>query len=263
MIEVLNVGTEHYTTEVGEGVITVRFSRPPKLNAVSPEMTQGLWEALRQLAESPDLHAMVITGAGRFFTAGIDLAAVPGDRRGGEYPSDVAFRRAYRQHHLLYDEFESVEKPIILAAQGPCLGAGVEMAASCDFRFASTETYFALPEINLGVIPGSGGASRVTRLVGVHWSKWLGMAGQRISAEQALMIGFVHEVYEPGEFDERVAAFAKGLAALPHEAVGAAKLVIDLAADIDRTSARHVERIANSPLNASAEFARLSARYAK
>jgi enoyl-CoA hydratase len=260
---VSGMGSEHYVTEISGGVITVRFSRPAKLNAISPEMTQGLWEALRQLADSPDLHAMVITGTGRYFTAGIDLAAVPGDRRGDAHHSDIAFRRAYRQHHLLYDEFESVEKPIILAAQGPCLGAGVEMAASCDFRFASTESYFALPEINLGVIPGSGGASRVTRLVGPHWSKWLGMAGQRISAEQAMMIGFVHEVYEPSTFDERVAAFAHELAALPHEAVGAAKLVIDLAADIDRTSARHVERIANSPLNASPDFAKLTARYSK
>jgi enoyl-CoA hydratase len=260
---VTGVGAPHYVTEVADGVITITFDRPDKLNAISPEMTAGLWEALRELADSPDVYVMVITGTGRFFTAGIDLAAVPGDRRSGNYRSDTAFRRAYRQHHLLYDEFESVEKPIILAAQRPCLGAGVEMAASCDFRFASAGSYFGLPEINLGVIPGSGGISRVTRLIGPHWSKWLGMAGQRISAEQAVSIGFVHAVYEPEEFRERVAAFAGELAALPHEAVGAAKLVIDMAADIDRTSARHLERITNSPLNASAEFAELTARYAK
>jgi enoyl-CoA hydratase len=244
----------HATIAEKDGIITVTIDRPAKLNAISPEVTATLWEATRALGDREDLRVMVITSVGRYFTAGIDLAHIPGDRRGGQIPSDVAYRRQYREHHLLYDEFEAIEKPIILAAQGPCLGAGVEMAASCDFRFASTSAYFELPEVRLGVIAGSGGTSRLTRLVGPHWGKWMAMAGQRVGAEQAKAIGLVHEVFPDDTFQESVASFAKSLVAMPMEAMGAAKLVVDIARDTDRTTQRHVDRIANAPRASSPEF---------
>jgi enoyl-CoA hydratase len=196
----------------------VTIDRPAKLNAISPEVTATLWEATRALGDREDLRVMVITSVGRYFTAGIDLAHIPGDRRGGQIPSDVAYRRQYREHHLLYDEFEAIEKPIVLAAQGPCLGAGVEMAASCDFRLAAESAYFELPEIRLGVLAGSGGTSRVTRLVGPHWGKWMAMAGQRVGSEQAKSIGFVHDVYPDGAFATHVEEFARQLVAIPGEA---------------------------------------------
>ena len=238
-----------------DGVITVVIDRQDKLNAITPRITAAFWEAANLLANREDLRVMVITGRGRFFTAGIDLNYPAADRRGGKLSSDIAYRRQYRRHHLLYDEFESIEKPIILAAQGPCLGAGVEMAASCDFRFASASTYFELPEVRLGLIAGSGGTSRLTRLVGPHWGKWMAMASQRVSAEQAKLIGFVHEVFPDDSFQESVEDFARSLAALPGEAVGVAKLVVDIANDTDRTTQRHVDRIANGPRASSPEFA--------
>jgi enoyl-CoA hydratase len=240
--------TEH------DGVISVVIDRQDKLNAITPAITATFWAAATKLAERPDLRVMVITGRGQFFTAGIDLNYPAADRRGGKLSSDIAYRRQYRRHHLLYDEFEAIEKPIILAAQGPCLGAGVEMAASCDFRFASTSAYFELPEVRLGVIAGSGGTSRLTRLVGPHWGKWMAMAGQRVGAEQAKAIGLVHEVFPDDTFQESVASFAKSLVAMPMEAMGAAKLVVDIARDTDRTTQRHVDRIANAPRASSPEF---------
>ena len=237
-----------------DGVISIVIDRPEKLNAISPQITTAFWEAATALAERPDLRVMVITGRGRFFTAGIDLNHPAADRRGGKLASDIAYRRQYRRHHLLYDEFEAIDKPIILAAQGPCLGAGVEMAASCDFRFASVSAYFELPEVRLGVIAGSGGTSRLTRLVGPHWGKWMAMAGQRVGAEQAKDIGFVHEVFPDEDFHESVASFARSLVAIPVEALGTAKLVSDIARDTDRTTQRHVDRLANAPRAASQEF---------
>jgi enoyl-CoA hydratase/carnithine racemase len=237
-----------------DGIITVVIDRQEKRNAISPSITAAFWEAANALADREDLRVMVITGRGKFFTAGIDLNHPAADRRDGKLASDIAYRRQYRRHHLLYDEFETIEKPIILAAQGPCLGAGVEMAASCDFRFASASTYFQLPEVRLGVIAGSGGTSRVTRLVGPHWGKWMAMAGQRVDAEQAKAIGFVHDVFPDEKFQESVDSFARSLVEIPMEALGAAKLVADIARDTDRTTQRHVDRIANGPRAASAEF---------
>jgi enoyl-CoA hydratase len=238
-----------------EGILTVTFDRPAKLNAISPRMTAVLWEAVRALGDREDLRVLVITGVGRYFTAGIDLNHLAADRRGGALASDVAYRRTYRRHHLLYDEIEAIEKPVVLAAQGGCLGAGLEMAASCDFRLAAASAYFRLPEVALGVIPGSGGASRVTRIVGPHWGKWLAMAGEQVSAEQALAIGLVHRVIPDASFAEEVHAFARKLAALPAEALGAAKLVVDLAADVDRISQRHIDRLANTALAGRGQFA--------
>src|SRR5487761_1625765 len=127
-------------------IITVTFDRPDKINAIDASMTAALWEATTALADRDDLRCMVITGTGRYFTSGIDLASPVGDRPGDPATEHTHpgwnFRRNYRSHHLLYDEFEAIEKPIILAAQGNCLGAGVEMAVSCDFRFCTPETEF-------------------------------------------------------------------------------------------------------------------------
>jgi enoyl-CoA hydratase len=257
------VADSHASISEKDGVIKVTIDRPAKLNAISPEVTALLWEAVRSLGDREDLRVMVITAVGPYFTAGIDLAHIPGDRRGGRIPSDVAYRRQYRQHHLLYDEFEAIEKPIVLAAQAPCLGAGVEMAASCDFRLAAASAYFELSEIRLGVLPGSGGTSRVTRLVGPHWGKWIAMAGKRVDAEQARTIGFVHDVFPDDTFHEQVEEFARHLVAIPGEALGVAKLVVDMVADMDRTDQRHLERIANSPLNASDEWESRTSRFNK
>lgn len=237
--------TAHARTEEADGILTVVLDREAALNAISPQMTDILWDAVRALAARPELRALVITAVGRYFSSGIDLRApTPATTSTG----GAEFRAAYRRHHLLYDEFEAVEKPVVLAAQGPCLGAGLEMACSCDFRFAAEGTRFQLPEVGLGVIPGSGGTSRLTGLVGPHWAKWIAMAGRSVDADQALAIGLVHEVLPAESFHAAVHERVREIVALPAEAMGAAKLAVDLAAQVDRGTARHIERLANTHL---------------
>jgi enoyl-CoA hydratase/carnithine racemase len=231
------------------GVVVVTFDRPEKRNAISPEMTALLWEATTALADRDDLRCMVITGKGPYFTAGIDLRRPVGNRPGDpatarQHPG-WNFRRNYRSHHLLYDELETIEKPVILAAQGHCYGAGVEMAASCDFRFCTPATEFWLPEVEkLGVIAGSGGTSRLTRLVGPAWGKWIAMAGMPVAAEQAKAIGLVHDVFPADTFLDDVMTFCQRLISMPAEALGMAKLAVDIHADVsDRTVQRHIDRV--------------------
>src|SRR5690606_21883075 len=125
---------------------------------------------------------------------------------------------------------------------------GVEMAGAVDFRLASSDARFALPEVDMGIIAGSGGTSRIVRLCGVGWAKWLGMAGEHIDAQTALAAGLVQAVWEPGEFDEKAMDFCRRLAGKPIDAVGVAKLAIDLCKDLDRSGGRTLERIANTPL---------------
>ncbi|MCU1481295.1 MAG: acyl-CoA hydratase [Subtercola sp.] len=248
----------HALVAEADSILTVTLNRPDKLNAISPEITAVLWQAVRAVAERDDLRALVITGTGRFFTAGIDLAA-PSAATRAEVGSQ--FRRLYREHHLLYDEIEALEKPVFLAAQGPCLGAGLEMAASCDFRIASDTAYFQLPEVALATIAGSGGISRVTRLVGVHWAKWIAMANRKVSAAQALQIGLVHEVFAVDGFHDRVHELVIDIIKLPREALGASKLAIDMVAETDRATARNIERVMNTTLIFSDEFAQATERF--
>lgn len=240
------------------GIITVTFTRPEKLNAISVEMRNVLWTATHALAERDDLRVLVITGRGRYFTAGVDIGrtGVGAVTEADPDRSGIAYRRTYRELHLLADEWESIEKPVILAAQGPCLGLGTELSCSCDFRFCTPRAHWGLPEIRLGVIAGSGGTSRLTRLVGPHWAKWIAMAGKNVDADTARMIGLVHEIYPEEQFMEKVYEFARSLVALPMEAVGLAKLSIDLVTAQNREYARHVERLANTTLTNSAEHRR-------
>ncbi|CAN5119393.1 enoyl-CoA hydratase-related protein [soil metagenome] len=235
--------TPHAHLAEQDGVLTVTFDRQDKLNAISAEMTALLWDAVQQMETRDDLGVLVIRAHGPYFTAGIDIAGIDISER---TPSQ--YRRDYRQHTSLYDAFEALDKPIVVAAQGHCLGAGVEMAASCDFRFAARSATFQLPEITLAVIPGSGGISRVARLVGPQWAKWLAMAGEPVDAERALMIGLVHDVYPEDGFHGRVQDFARHLARLPRQAVGIAKMAIDLSTSTDQASARQLEQLANAVL---------------
>lgn len=227
-----------------DGIITLTFTRDRKLNAVSDDMLDVMRVAVGELGDDESLRALIIAAEGRYFTAGKDIGQM-----GAQPTSGVALRRNYRRLHELFDELERLEKPIILAAQGPCLGVGVEMASSCDFRFASPRAVFGLPELpNLAVLPGSGGISRFTRLVGPHWARWVAMAGETVSAETALHMGFVHRILPEEGFHDAVHAWVRKLVGNSAEALGLAKLTIDAAVDSDRRTARHIDRIANTQL---------------
>jgi enoyl-CoA hydratase/carnithine racemase len=245
-----------------DGIITVTFDRDEKLNAIDSSMTAVLWQAVNALSERDDLRCLVITARGRFFSAGIDVNDAPGSARDPSDHPGWNFRRDYRRHHLLYDELETIEKPVVLAAQGTCLGAGLEMAVSCDFRFCTPEAEFGLPEVNIGTMPGSGGTSRLTRLVGPAWGKWIAMAGQRVTAERALQIGLVQEVYPAEVFMERVYGFCRQMIGLPAEVLGVTKLAVDMYADVhDRTVQRHVDRIIVTGIMDSPEYVARTARF--
>jgi enoyl-CoA hydratase len=242
--------TELALREDRDGIAIVTLNRPEKLNAITAAMRETIRDAVYDLRDRPDLRVLLIRASGRYFTAGVDLVEVgmTGPGRTLER-SMIDFRRDYRKNfHLLHDEMEAVEKPVVMAIHGPCLGLGVEMAGSCDFRLASEDAVFGLPELDLGVIAGSGGVSRFTRLCGIGWSKWLSVAGEKIDADTARTAGFVQAVYPRAEFEEKVWAFCTRLAGRPQEAQGAAKLAVELAWDLDRQSARNMERLVNTPL---------------
>jgi enoyl-CoA hydratase len=236
------------TREDKDGVAIVTLNRPEKLNAINREMQQVIWQAVDDLRERDDLRVLLIKAKGRYFTAGADVADQSGSMQN---PSQdmVKIRKNYRRNlHIFLDEMEAVEKPIVMAIHGPCLGLGVEMGGAVDFRLAAESARFGLPEIDIGVIAGSGGTSRFTRLCGIGWSKWLSVAGEQIDARTAMIAGFVQAVYPDAEFEQKVWEFCQRLQLRPPEVQGVAKLAVELCFDLDKQQARHVERIVNTPL---------------
>jgi len=250
--------------ERNDAVLTVTFNRPRKYNALTSEMLEGLQEALEQLKRDDEIRVLLIRANGKYFCSGLDITTMSGDLPEG--PS--RFRTVYRENarHGLWDEFENVEKPIVVAHAGPCLGAGLEMSLSCDFRLANVQAEYGLPEFAMGMIPGSGGTSRLVRMIGTHWASWLIMAGKRMKAEQAFSVGLVHQIFPVETFDADVLTFCEELAGRPREVMAAAKLAIELTRDMDRAQARNIERLVNSSLSGGEEqkrlFAKLQAKFA-
>jgi enoyl-CoA hydratase/carnithine racemase len=237
-----------------DGILIAELNRLGKHNAISRVMLEGLSAAVEQLATREELKVLLIRAQGdKYFSTGADLSEL--SAKPDDSPSE--FRLAYRtgptSFQALADEFESVEKPVVVAHQATCLGGALELSLSCDFRLAAHKTRYGLPEIAMGLIPGSGGTSRLTRLVGPHWARWLIMLNKQIDADRALAIGLVHEVYADEDFDKRVWEFCRQLAAQPPEALAAAKLAIELSADLDRAQGRNVERLVASTLYSGAE----------
>lgn len=242
--------TDDAIREDREGVAIVTLNRPDKLNAINMEMRKVIFEAVDDLRDRRDLRVLLIKSTGRFFTAGIDISGSlgvgDGDAKDDQLGSEV--RRDYRRGlHVFLDEMEAVEKPIVMAIHAPCLGVGVEMAAAVDFRLAAESAQFGLPEIDIGVLAGSGGISRFTRLCGVGWSKWLNMAGERIDARTAQIAGFVQAVYPDDSFEAEVWAFCQRLISRPAEVQAAAKLAVELSNDLGRAQGRNLERLVNTP----------------
>lgn len=235
--------SDPYRIDVADGVMTFTITRDEKLNAVTGDMMRAMRSAVEEADERDDVRVLVYTAEGRYFTSGLDLST------SGKFAPDAGYRRVYRSWHELLDHLEAIEKPVVLGVQARCLGLGVELGASCDFRLAADTSTFELPEIaNLAIIPGSGGVSRLPRIIGPHWTKWLVMANQRITADEARFMGYVHAVYPAAEFHERLHDFVVSLTKLPREALGLAKLGIDHAVTADRTASRDFDRVAQTYL---------------
>ncbi|NML05810.1 enoyl-CoA hydratase/isomerase family protein [Sphingomonas sp. G-3-2-10] len=239
----------HLLTEEQDGVLIATLNRPEKLNALSAE-TMALFEAaLGRFRDTPELRVMLIRATGRFFCSGADLRS---GAPGGPARTATAIRENHRRglHGMqrIYDEMEHIEKPIVGAIHATCVGGGLEMMMSCDFRLAAKGASFSFPEGLFGVLPASNGVSRLTRICGPHWARWLIMANQKADADRALIMGLVHDVLPDEGFHDAAMEFCRHLTKQNAEQMGAAKIAIEMASEVGRDTGRHIERMANSAL---------------
>ncbi|PXA82814.1 enoyl-CoA hydratase/isomerase family protein [Nostoc sp. 3335mG] len=245
----------HLLVHDEDGILVATFNRPDKLNAMSLELTHALEDAVIRFRDTPDLKVMLIRATGRYFSSGADLK----QGAGGPPPATGSgiretHRRLPSRMRQIWDEIEHVEKPFVVAHQGMCVGGSLEMSLSCDFRLAAQSAGYAFPEAKFGVLPATNGVSRLTRLVGPHWARYLIMANKPATAAQALNMGLVHEVYPDESFEAEVMAFCRHLTQQNGEMMGTAKLAIELCADLGVDQAAAVERMANSTLMLSPAY---------
>jgi len=156
-IESPGPGVPEALVETDGPVVRFTIDRPAKLNAINEPVERALCAAVDRLERDPALRVLVIRARGAYFSAGYDMHYRVDDAHDA---GGVALRLRYREVQDLFDRIERVEKPVILAAQGPCLGGALELALSCDFRIAAEVASFGFPELKLAVLPGSGGVSR-------------------------------------------------------------------------------------------------------
>jgi len=234
--------------EVADGIAWLTLNRPDVLNAVNRAMLRELWALVPKL-EDDDVRVVVVRGAGRAFSAGADISEF-----GWANAPTAKFRREVKQFHDFYDFLERLEKPIIAAIHGICVGGGLEIAVSCDIRVARSDARLGFPEHKLGLIPNSGGCSRTMRLIGPGRTKELVMLGEFLDAEHAGRIGLVEHVYPEAQFDQEVKTLAEKLASRPAQALSMAKYAIDNAMETDRATGRYIERLAQSVLLKTADY---------
>lgn len=205
---------EHLRLETRDRVATLTLDRPP-VNAVDLAAIEEYVTAVGQLAESPEVRAVVLAGAGRGFCAGADVSMMR-DLTPENY-------RQARRWLLVQERLESMAKPVIAAIHGYALGGGAELALACDVRLMAEGAVFGFPEIALGIFPGAGGTQRLTRLVGPTRALRLMMDGRRLGAADARALGLADEVVPDAALLPRAQAYAAELATKATRAIGLLK----------------------------------------
>lgn len=199
------------------GILTM--NRPEALNALNEQVLRDLDAALDQAAAQDDILVLVLTGAGRSFVAGADIAQM-------KDLSPMEAKRFGLFGNGVFLKLENFPKPVIAAVNGFALGGGCELAMSCDIRVASEKAKFGQPEVGLGITPGFGGTQRLARIVGTSNAMELILTAKTISAAEAQEMGLVSHVYPPEELMDKALELAQAIAANAQVAVRESKAAI-------------------------------------
>lgn len=178
------------TVKSQDGICLLTINRPEALNALSGEVIRELNESLVQLEQDPSIRVVIITGAGKAFVAGADIAYM-------EQLSAEQARSFAADTDAVYEKIRQSAKIYIAAVNGYALGGGCELALACDLCVASQRARFGLPEVSLGILPGGGGTQRLSLRVGVQKAKEMILTGEAIKADEALRIGLVLRLTAP------------------------------------------------------------------
>ena len=221
-----------YEVKGNLGYLTI--NRPKALNALNTEVLSELADALKEIEDDDAVKAVIVTGEGKAFVAGADIAQM-------SKLNAVEGRAMMQAGHKVMNTIDQMPKPFIEAVNGFALGGGCELAMACDIRIASSKAKFGQPEVGLGIIPGFCGTQRLSRLVGKGMAKYLIYYAEMINAEEAFRIGLVEKVVEPDALMEAAEKLANTIASKAPIAVAQAKIAINNGFDMDLKSASQLE----------------------
>ncbi len=212
----------------------ISLDRPDVLNAYNIQMRDDLSEVLAAVRDDPDVGCLLITGQGRAFCAGADLTEF------GTAPSQAVARQV-RWERDVWGQFLSLPVPVVAAIHGYCIGSGIEIALLCDIRIGAEGAVFAMPEVQLGMIPAAGGTQMLPRTTGWSSAMDLLLTGRRIGAKEALSLGLLTRLAPENELLDQAWDLCRQLAALDPRLAAAAKQSMLRGADLPLAGALQTE----------------------
>lgn len=233
--------------DVTDGVATITLNRPDKLNAYTLEMGEEAYDAFSRSRDDEAVRAIILTGAGRGFCAGVDLDHLAsehgrGGASGGVQLGEEDFVRKLPLELLDYP------KPVVAAINGPCIGVGMTMALPCDLRVAADDAKLGLTFVALGILPGLGSTHLLPRLVGTARALELVLTARIIRGEEAASIGLVNRAVPAGEVLEAARELAQKMAAFDPATLAAAKRAIHYGAAANMEAAMANEQRTSAAL---------------
>lgn len=240
-------------------VATVSLNRPDKANAMNGPMWRELREAMRWIDETPAVRVCILRGAGRHFTAGIDLALLEAMREGMNVPCAGRAREALRRGILDFQDVittvERCRKPVIAAVHGACIGGGVDLVTACDMRYCSAQATFSIREIDVGLTADVGTLQRLPRLIGEGMARELAYTGRTVTGPEAREILLVNRCYEDADALFRgVGELAATIAAKSPLSIRGTKEMITYARDHSTADALNYVATWNASMLVSADL---------
>ncbi|HPC73638.1 MAG TPA: enoyl-CoA hydratase-related protein [Syntrophales bacterium] len=225
------VNTDVVLYEKRDSIAFLTINRPEALNALNTEVNLKLIQRLDQAEADNEVRVIILKGAGdKAFIAGGDIKEMIHKNAMEARDYALAAKR-------VIDRIWNLKKPVIAAIQGLCLGGGLEYAMACDLRTASEKARFGQPEINIGIMPGSAGTQRLSRLIGVTKAKQLCFTGDMIEAEEALALGLINEIHPADSLMDKTIELAKKIASKSAPALTLIKSAINRGTGMDLESA--------------------------
>lgn len=233
------MGYQTILVDKKDKITRITLNRPSALNAFDDQMGEELNLALREADKDPETRCVVITGAGRAFSAGEDVSGLKERYAGDTHPSLGDHLR--KKYHPIIMRIRNMEKPVIAKINGVAAGSGASIALACDIRIASTEAGLKQAFIGVGLVPDSGSSYFLTRTIGASRALELIMTGRTLGANEAETLGLVNKVVPMNELDKTVEDMAAKLANGPTKALGLSKRVVNQASRLELSEALEYE----------------------
>lgn len=232
---------ETLIVEQHEHVSKITLNRPSALNAINDKMGEELLVSLKEVEKNQTVRCLVITGAGRAFSAGEDVSGLEERYGGGEHPSLGDHLR--KKYHPIITRIRSIEKPVVARLNGIAAGSGASIALACDIRVASEEAGLKQAFIGMGLVPDSGSSYFLTRMIGPGRALELVMTGRTIPATEAEQLGLIHKVVPAAELEKHTDELAHRLATGPTKALGLSKRIVNMVTSLELPEAMEYEAL--------------------